>query len=481
MQNEESLDLRNLDRHLEEALDIIRGYMKGIREDPVIPTVTRGELLAKLGDGLPFEETDIGALFEEIRHTVAPSCSKIGHPRFLAWIVTGPSPAGTIGELLNVGLNQVPLSFKGGPVATVMEEIVIHWFGRLFGYGSTSGGILVSGGTMANLTALAAAREARFPSAMRRGIQRLSHPLVMYVSDQGHMSVERSAGMLGIGSDFVRRVETDECYRMRVDSLQRLIDGDESNGFQPFCVVAQAGAVNTGSIDPIPQIAEVCESRGLWLHVDASYGGAAILTGEGHSLLGGISRADSIATDPHKWFFIPVEAGCVLVKNRAHLFDAFKCKAGYLGEETSSDFMNYGFQLTRASRALKIWFGLKAYGLKKISRIVERNITLARDFKRMLEEKPGWEVCAPVELSIVCFRYVPEPRPDETKLNSLQYEILSTLETSGQAFLTPAILDRRVCLRVCFANHRTDSTDVSLLIDLLTSIAERISSTVHPR
>jgi aromatic-L-amino-acid/L-tryptophan decarboxylase len=480
MEEHETLDLQNIDEYLAESFEIVRKHLKNIHEDPVIPGIRPEELRERLGRDLPMDGTEIEQLFRELKKTISPACAKIGHPRFLAWIVTSPSHAGTIGEIINVGLNQVPLAFKGGPSATVLEEIVIHWFSRLFGYDEESGGVLVSGGTMANLTALAVAREARMPLAMRRGIQNLSSPLTLYVSDQGHVSIDRSAGMLGIGSDFVRKVPTDGRYKMKVDALERLIDEDTRKGLTPFCVVAQAGAVNTGSVDPIEAIASLCEAKGLWLHVDAAYGGGAVLSEMGRSLLEGIERADSIATDPHKWFFIPVEAGCALVKQRRLLYNTYKCKAGYLGDETSTDFMNYGFQLTRASRALKIWFAFKTYGFRKLARIIEQNMRLARELERLLQGDANWEISAPVELSIVCFRYLPDPDLDEAVLDDLQYRILSELEKSGKAFLTPAVLGGRARLRACFANHRTSASDVALLFELLNTVAGRIFQTLKP-
>ncbi|MCP4724590.1 MAG: amino acid decarboxylase, partial [bacterium] len=250
---------------------------------------------------------------------------------------------------------------------------------------------------------------------------------------------------------------------------------DRSSGFDPFCVVAQAGAVNTGSIDPIDELANLCSREDLWFHVDASYGGGAVLSVEGKNLLKGTEKADSIATDPHKWFFIPVEAGLTLVKDKRHLYNAFNCSAAYLGEEDSVDYKDYGFQLTRASRALKIWFSFRAYGLKRIGGIVDRNISLAKDLHARLENEDCWEILSPTELSIVCFRFIPGSQMDEESLNSLQYDILTKLEQSGEAFLTPAVLRGKAGLRICIANHRTTQEDIDFLIGTLRSIGEELS------
>jgi aromatic-L-amino-acid decarboxylase len=471
----ETLDLEDLETHLAKVVKLVANHIKNISGQPVVPRISHEELFNLIPHELPHEGIGVESAIEDVKRLVAPHCTKIGHPRFLAWIVTSPSPAGTIGELLNVGLNQVPLSYKGGPAATVLEEIVVKWFSELFGCSDDPGGVLVSGGTTANLTALAVAREMHAPLAMRQGLQRAKRALTMYVSDQGHMSVDRSAGILGIGAEQVRKIPTDSKFKMRLDLLHEQIEKDRKGAFEPFCVVAQAGAVNTGSIDPISELADICAQDNLWLHVDAAYGGGAILSSEGAALLKGMDRADSIATDPHKWFFIPVEAGCTLIKRRENLYNTFKCKAGYLGEETSTDYMNYGFQLTRASRALKIWFSLRAYGVKRLSRIIERNLCLAKEFKKKLKDDGCWEVLAPVELSIICFRFVPNARWSEDDLNQLQYKILAELEASGEAYITPAILKGRVALRICFANHRTTSEDSEVLLSLLSKIGQRIS------
>lgn len=473
-----SLDLDRFEEYLQEAVKIVADHIQNIAESPVIPEISPKELYAKIPHTLPMEGVGIEQTLAEFRETIVPYSTRIGHPRFLAWIVTSPAPAGTIGEILNIGLNQVPLAFKGSPSASITEDIVLQWFGQLFGYPQGHGGVLVSGGTMANLTALTVAREVHAPGAMQTGLQQVEKPLVIYVSDQGHMSVERSAGMLGIGAQWVRKIPTDANFRMRLDALEAQVIEDREAGYQPFCVVAQVGAVNTGAIDPLMKIADFCSIEGLWFHVDAAYGGGAILAENGREWLKGIERADSIATDPHKWFFIPVEAGCTLIRNREQMYNTFKAKAGYLGEEVVTDYMNYGFQLTRASRALKIWFAFRSYGLARIGEIIEGNIALAKECAAKLARKPHWEVLAPVELSIVCFRYIPKTPLTASELNALQYQILDQLERSGIAFLTPAVLRGHVCLRICFANHRTTSEDLDLLLQAIETIAEEEQATV---
>jgi aromatic-L-amino-acid decarboxylase len=476
MLNTRSLDIVDFGKQLDKVFEIVCNYTNNISQNPVVPKIEYDELYTLLEEKLPFEGIDMNTLFDEFNEKIIPNCVKIGHPRFLAWLLTSPSPAGTLGEMLSVALNQIPAMYKSSPAATVIEDVVIKWFGEMFGYKENFGGILVSGGTTASVIGLTVAREFHFPGAMKKGIHGIKSPPVIYVSDQGHFSIERAAGVLGIGSEFVRRIPTDSDFKMRIDALNEQINRDKDAGFAPFCVVAQVGSTNTGSVDPIQKIVDICVKNQLWLHIDAAYGGGAILTTTGRATLEGIEHADSIATDPHKWFFTPAEAGCVLVKNKHHLFATFKSNSSSLEDEVATDYMNYGIQCTRTSRAFKIWFAFKAYGLQAISQIIEQNIAMAQSFKAKLEENNDWQILAPVELSTVCFRYVPDKNLDNETLDSLQFKILKYVEDSGEAFFTAAVLKGKVALRVCFANHRTTFEDMEFIINLLKKAVDSICS-----
>jgi aromatic-L-amino-acid decarboxylase len=450
-----SLDLEDFEKHLNKVAEIACRYTNTISQNPVVPQTTYADLYTLLDEKLPRESTAIEQLFAEIDENVIPNCTKIGHPRFLAWLLTSPSPAGTLGEMLNVALNQIPTMYKSSPAATVIEDIVIKWFGEMFGYTKNFGGILTSGGTTASVIGLTVAREVHFPGAMKTGLQGLKNPPVLYVSDQGHVSIESAAGLLGIGSDFVRRIPTDADFKMNIDALNDQVNKDKAAGFAPFCVVAQVGSTNTGSVDSIQKIVDVCVKNKLWLHIDAAYGGGTILTSAGRTLLAGIEQADSIATDPHKWFFTPAEAGCILIKNKHYLFDTFKSKYGSLEDEIATDHMNYGIQFTRASKAFKIWFAFRAYGLTAIAQIIEQNMFLAQQFKAKLEALNNWQLLAPVELSAVCFRYVPSTKLSHEALDAIQVKIVRHVEKSGEVFFATAVVRGKVAIRACFANHRT--------------------------
>ncbi|MCY6372017.1 pyridoxal phosphate-dependent decarboxylase family protein [Clostridium ganghwense] len=471
----ESLDLENMDICLDKAIKVVGEYIKDISSDPVIPNIKRENLYDLVSQEIPFEGIGVEEVIDDVKENIIPYCSKIGNPKFLSWIITSPSPAGTIGEILNVGLNQVPFCYKSGPAATVIEETVVSWFANMFGYTDKSGGILVSGGTMGTLTGLSVAREVHIPGAMKKGLQNIKKPLVVYVSNISHKSVETAASVLGIGSDFVRKIPVDSNFRMDVEKLKEQIEEDRELGYDPFCVVAQAGTSNEGAVDDIDRIADLCNEQRIWLHIDAAFAGGAILTERGKTLMKGIEKADSISTDPHKWFFIPVEAGCVLIKNREHLYNTYRTSDKAFNADEPIEYMNYGMQFTRMSRAFKIWFAFRAYGLNKLSKVIDTNMDLAQKFTRIINESDKWQLLCPTQTSAVCFRYVPNLNYSDEELNKLQNSILNELELSGKAFLAPAVINGKTAMRACLSNHRTSYEDLEFVFKTLNEIGERIS------
>lgn len=470
-----NLDINNLDYCFDKALEVIKNYMGNICTDPVIPNIDRDELKKIISSKMPHEGLGVENVIEDVQKNVVPYCTKIGNPKFLSWIITNPSPAGTIGELINVGLNQVPFCFKSGPAATVIEEIVISWFLKMFGYNEQGGGILVSGGSTGTLTALTAAREHHVPGSMQDGLQKVDKPLIVYTSMLCHKSVDTAVSTIGIGSKYIRKIPVDANYKLDVVALKQQIETDRKLGYDPFCVVAQAGTSNEGAVDDIDAIANLCESEKLWLHVDAAYAGGAILTKRGQQLMKGIEKADSISTDPHKWFFIPVEACCVLVKNRKHLYDTFKAGNNDFGWDDPIEFMNYGIQFTRMSRAFKVWFAFRSYGLKTLEAVIDKNLDLTEYFADTIALSDEFELSYNPQTSAVCFRYIPDCDCSINQLNNIQIEIVKRLEESSRAFLANAVVDSKTVIRACFSNHRTTKSDIKELYSLLQSISEDVS------
>lgn len=489
MKEEMSLDIPDFDAKLARAAHMVHHYIDNISDAPVVCRQTYADVLSHISQDLPQEGLGIDAVMDEFEQHIVPLATHIGHPRFLAWITTSPAPAGTLGEILCTGLNQAPLSFKGGPAATALENIVLRWFNDMLDFPQDAGGTIVSGGTMANLMGLTVARHTHFPEVAEQGLWSLRKKPVLYVSDQGHMSIARSAVLLGLGSDSVRSIPSDAACRIRVDLLRKAIAEDKAAGHAPFCIVGQAGTTVAGAVDDLDALASICQEEALWLHIDAAYGGAALLTLQGKELLKGIERADSVCIDPHKWFFIPLECGCTLFRHREQQLAAFRAKASYLGVEDNHDLKNTTFILSRANRALKVWFAFRTYGTKKLASIVERNMQQARLFHELCHNSEHWENLHPVALSMSCARFIPpsqqyteEPNnsmhtagtmPSSSiwtaeSLNQLQIAILARLEQSGLAFLTPAMVGGYAGIRLCVANHRTTSGDIQLIFELIT-------------
>ena len=350
-----------------------------------------------------------------------------------------------------------------------VERVTIDWIRQILGFNPEAGGLFVSGGSMANLAAIAAARQAKDSSSDR---------LRMYASSETHFSIAKAAALLGIGRQNVRHVAVDEHFRIRVDDLISKITTDLKAGDVPFCVVANAGTVNTGAVDPLAEIREVANRFQLWMHVDGSYGAFAVLAKSARKLFAGIEQADSIALDPHKWLYLPVDVGCVIYRSPEIARAAFAHDAEYtriIGEEADEAFAfwDYGPELSRRFRALKVWMLLKGVGLESLSEAIESNLACARYFESTVRESDDFEMIAPVELSIFCFRHVPiqlRSESDQT-IDAFNERLLVALQRDGSSYLSNATLGGRFALRGCILNYRTTFQDMEILLDDLRRVA----------
>ncbi len=420
----------------------------------------------------PQEGQEADALLAEFARQVAPYPFGNGHPRFYAWVNSPPTTIGIFAEALAAAMN--PSCAGGNHAAVYLEREVIGWFKQLFDFPEEAMGLLVSGGSMATLTALAAARHTRAGHDVRAGgLQQGGPRLVVYRSEQGHSCIQKAVELLGIGAANLRTIPVDAAYRIRVEALETAIQADLAAGQRPIAVVASAGTVNTGAIDPLQEIAALCRRYKLWLHVDGAYGAVAALTEEYKGALAPLALADSLALDPHKWLSIPYEAGLVLVRSGQDLRDTFSLVPEYLriegdarGVQGPPWFSEYGFQQTRGFRALKVWMSLKYYGLVGYTRAIEHDIALARHLARRVEDSPDLELAAPQSLSIVCFRYAPAHlHGDEERLNALNRRLLERVQLSGRAFLAGTTLGARFVLRACIVNYRATRADIDHLIE----------------
>jgi glutamate/tyrosine decarboxylase-like PLP-dependent enzyme len=367
-------------------------------------------------------------------------------------------------DALISGYNVFAGTWISGSGPAAVELTVLEWLREMCGLPASAGGVFVSGGTMANLTALAVARHVKI-----RG--RLEDATV-YFSDQAHSSLEKALRVIGLPAENQRKLPSDSGFRLPTGGLARKIEQDRSAGKHPFCVIASAGTTNTGAIDPLPELSALCREQNLWLHVDGAYGAAAVIAERGRELLAGLELADSLSLDPHKWMFQPYELGCVLVRDRDHLRETFRILPEYLKDtQLHSDefnFTDYGIQLSRNFRALKLWMSIKVFGLAAFRAAIERGFVLAEFAEACLRGMPGWEIVTPAQMGIVCFRY--SALDDDAHLSLVQ-----TLLEDGFALITSTILRGQTVLRTCTINPRTTEADIRAALERLDGFARRVT------
>jgi aromatic-L-amino-acid decarboxylase len=395
------------------------------------------------------------------------------HPRFFGWVNSPPTVMGIFADALAAAMN--PSCAGGNHAAIYVERQVVNWFKQILGYPADGFGLLVSGGSMAALTALAVARHAKCGFDVRvKGLREAPSQLVFYKSAEGHGCHQKAVELLGIGSNSIRTIEHDRAWRMRPSALAAAIKEDRREGRTPVAVIASAGTVNAGAIDPLDEIAEVCREHDVWLHVDGAYGAPAIMSERYARTLEAIALSDSVALDPHKWLCIPVEAGLVLVRHQEAQRAAFSLVPPYLRTDGSLTgvggppwFSEYGFQQTRGFRALKVWMSLLHHGLAGYRSAIDRTLDLATSLADMLRSSDDFEVCEPQSLGIVCFRFRPSPPLDggDRDLNSVNQVALERLQLGGQAFVSSTSLNGVFWLRACVLNPRTTIEDLHALLE----------------
>ncbi|MEW2471503.1 pyridoxal-dependent decarboxylase [Streptomyces sp. NPDC046994] len=451
-------------------------YERSIPDRPLVPVVDRDVLAGLLANPFPDKGLGVEGLFREINEKILPNSTTVAHPRFLAYVLGPPNGIAPYAEAIAATINQNCNFWQLSPAASVVERAVITWLGGLFGYDERSGGILTGGGSIATLNALTTALHARLPGFREQGLQNSGPQLVVYTSAEAHRCVDKAAALLGLGTDNVRHIPTDDHFRMRVDALEDAIRADRAAGREPFCVVATPGTVTSGSIDPIDAIADLCEREELWLHLDGAYGALFVLSERKREAFAACARADSIALDPHKLLFTPLEAGCLLVRDRSLLAKAYAFSSSYLTVEEDPlmlDYMDYGPQLSRSFKALKVWSALQAFGVDAFREAVDHTLDLAQYMADLIKADPGLELMTPVSLTAVCFRIKGASAADHTA-------VLAELIEEGTALLGPACLDGRRGMRACITNYRTTRDDIELIVDRLSEIARRRPATDTP-
>ena len=450
-------------------VDLLADYLDGIEGLDVFPDASPEELEQLFAEPLPREGVPLAGVVAELEEKLLPNCTHVGHPGYFGFITPSPLPAGGLADLLASVLNQNPGAWAIGPGSVAMERRVVRWLCDLVGYDEAAGGNLTSGGMMANFIGLKLARDA--VSGDRAQHEGVRGGWAVYTSDERHVAIDKAVDAIGLGRESLRVVPTDDTFRIDLAELEAAIERDRAAGVRPLCLVAMGGSTNTGAADPLAQLRGIADREGAWLHVDAAYGAAMLLSPEGRDVLAGLELADSVAVDPHKWFFAPVDAGAILVRDASRLTRSFGMEPAYLAEELDEageryQYFVHGFEQSRRFRALKVWTIFKRYGTAAIGRFVEGNVEQARRLYDLAEADAEFEGAVRPAMSAVCVRYRGADLDDDTRAR-LHARVVRRIEEGGRFWITTTRLKGRPWFRVNPVNFRTRLGHMDQLFELL--------------
>ena len=473
MSNETSIgmDPEEFRKYGKEIIDWIADYLKNTEKYPVLSQLKPGEIKNQLPISAPATSESMESILADFNRIILPGITHWNHPGFFAYFANSASAPGILGEMIATALNVNGMLWRTSPSATELEEVVTDWLRQMIGLPSGFQGIIIDTASVSTLVALTAAREAIHKRVREEGLSgRTDLPrLRLYCSDHTHSSVEKAAIILGVGQEGVRKISTDAEFRMRPDQLAAAIAEDKKNGWLPFAVVATVGTTSTTSIDPVPAIADICQREKLWLHVDGAYGGMAAIVPEMRSVLDGCDRADSLVTNPHKWLFTPMDCSVLFTRHVDTLKQAFSLVPEYLKTTDGevNNYMDWGVQLGRRFRALKLWFVIRSFGIEGMIGILREHCRLAREFASWVDADPDFERLPPVPFSVVCFRYHPKGIADEGKLEHMNAQIIDLINTTGEAFLSHTKLNGRYTIRLAIGNIATAEKHVARVWELV--------------
>jgi aromatic-L-amino-acid/L-tryptophan decarboxylase len=468
-----------------ELVDAIADFYDSIHELPVTRADTPGAVQALIGnDSLPCAGAPAERILEKTTELLLNHSLFNGHPKFFGYITSSPTPIGAMADMLAAAVNPNVGANILSPMATGIERQTIKWLAELIGVSPGYGGLLVSGGNMANFTAFLAARTAKAPKTLKEnGLGQLQKEMVFYCSKATHTWIEKAAVLFGHGTKAIRWIPTDTQNKMNTNILSQTIQADIEEGKNPFLVVGNAGDVSTGVVDDLNSIAAICKAHNLWFHVDGAYGAPAACIPAFGNLFIGMQAADSIALDPHKWLYAPLEAGCTLIKNPQHLIDTFSAHPAYynfnsLNDEPTLNFHEYGLQNSRGFRALKVWMALQQVGKDGYVEMISEDIRLSELLFKKAEAHPELEALTQ-NLSITTLRYIPvgvNAQEEGDYLNQLNEKLVNSLQQGGETFLSNAIVNGKYCLRACIVNFRTSEKDIRELVEIIVKEGRKIAA-----
>ncbi|CAM1342991.1 pyridoxal phosphate-dependent decarboxylase family protein [Tenacibaculum amylolyticum] len=459
-----------------EMVDDMVSYLQNIQEQPSWKEIPQNVKL-HFEEDIPQNPQNPKSVYQEFKEFILPFPKGNIHPRFWAWVQGTGTITAAFSEMLATTMN--PNVTIGEHAAMYVDKQVVKWCKQMLNYPETASGILLSGGSMANITGLTVARNFHNPSVRAYGIQHHKKQMVLYCSEETHSCITKAAEIIGLGNKSVRKIITNEHFQMDINELKKQIALDLQAGFQPFCIVATTGTVNTGAIDPLKEIYELCKTFNLWFHIDGAYGALAKLDPKFTEQLAYIEKADSVAFDLHKWLHIPYELGCLLVKNAEAHRASFAITPNYLLQTKRGlaggldSINNYGFELSRGFKALKVWMNLKEYGIHKYAALIAKNNEQAQYLGKLVSGSKQLKLLTPVTMSIVCFQFIHKQANIQT-INKLNEEIIIRLQEQGIASPSSTILKGNYCIRVCIVNHKTKKNDLDELFLWVIKIGNQI-------
>ncbi|MDQ4079015.1 MAG: aminotransferase class V-fold PLP-dependent enzyme [Chloroflexota bacterium] len=471
-------------------VDRIADFLESLPERPVSPGESPEVIRDLIRAPLPEQGASPTPLLDEAANLLFDHSVFNGHPRFWGYITSSAAPIGALAELLAAAVNPNVGGWMLAPIATEIEAQTVRWIAEMIGYPAECGGLLVSGGNMANFVAFLAARTAKAPWDIRtEGLLAGRQPLRVYASRETHTWIQKATDLFGLGTDAISWIPTDDAQQMDVDALEEQIVADQEKGYLPFLVVGAAGTVSTGAVDPLSDIADICRKYELWFHVDGAYGAFAAILPHAPDNMSGMREADSVALDPHKWLYSPLEAGCTLVRNPQHLLDAYSFHPEYYHfdenvEESPVNYYEYGPQNSRGFRALKVWLALRQVGRDGYAQMIGDDIKLAQDLCQLVDSHEELEAFTH-NLSITTFRYVPNgltPGREaiEAYLDELNRTLLTDLMEGGEVFLSNAVIGGKFVLRACIVNFRTTLDDIEALPGIVARRGRALDAEMRP-